>query len=64
MPGSKFKIGQTVFVARAAALNMPGGAYIVRRVLPDRDGEAEYRIKSANESHERVVRESQLRENP
>jgi hypothetical protein len=28
--------------------------------LPERDGELEYRIKSVNEPHERVVRESQL----
>jgi hypothetical protein len=29
--------------------NVPGGAYEVIKVLPDPDGEREYRIKSANE---------------
>jgi hypothetical protein len=53
----KFKIGQTVFLERSLA--MPGGAYVTKR-LPERDGEFEYRIKSINEPHERVVRESQL----
>ena len=58
MPEHKFKIGQTVFVERF--LNLPGGAYVVTKRLPERDGEFEYRIKSVNEPHERVVRESQL----
>jgi hypothetical protein len=39
---------------------VPGGAYEVIKVLPDPDGEREYRIKSANEPHERVARESEL----
>jgi len=39
---------------------MPGGAYIVTRKLPERDGEHEYRVKHADEPHERVVRESEL----
>ena len=33
---------------------------VITRRLPERDGEFEYRIKSVNEPHERVVRESQL----
>jgi hypothetical protein len=32
----------------------------ITKRLPERDGEFEYRIKSINEPHERVVRESQL----
>jgi hypothetical protein len=39
---------------------VPGGAYVITKSLPERDGEFEYRIKSVNEPHERVVRESQL----
>ena len=58
MPTYKFKIGQTVFLS--PSLGIPGGAYVVTRKLPERDGEFEYRVKSANEPHERVVRESQL----
>jgi len=32
--------------------------------LPEREGEFEYRVKSANEPHERVVRESDLSDVP
>jgi hypothetical protein len=52
----KFKIGQTVYLERSLAV--PGGAYVVTKRLPERDGEFEYRIKSANEPHERVALES------
>ncbi len=60
MPTHKFRIGQTVFLKPALSLNIPGGAYIVTKKLPERDGEFEYRVKGVNEPHERVVRESQL----
>jgi hypothetical protein len=55
MPTYKFQIGQTVFLP---SLSIPGGAYIVTKKLPEHNGE--YRVKSANELHERVVRESDL----
>jgi hypothetical protein len=42
-------------------LAVPGGAYVVTKRLPERDGEFEYRIKSANEPHERVALESRLK---
>jgi hypothetical protein len=54
----KFHIGQTVFLERSIAV--PGGAYVVTRRLPECNGEFEYRVKSASEPHERVVRESEL----
>jgi hypothetical protein len=38
----KFKIGDTVFLE--GSLNMPGGAYVVIRQLPERNGEYEYQI--------------------
>jgi hypothetical protein len=62
MPTHKFKIGQTVFLS--PSLGVPGGAYIVTKKLPERDGEFAYRVKSANEPHERVVPESQLSDVP
>jgi hypothetical protein len=62
MPTHKFKIGQTVFLS--PSLGIPGGAYVVTRKLPEREGEFEYRVKRANEPHERVVRESQLSDAP
>jgi hypothetical protein len=42
-----------------AAWYVPGGVFEVTKRLPG-DGEHEYRIKSANEPHERVARESEL----
>ena len=40
--------------------NVPGGAYEITKQLPHNGREFEYRIKSANESHERVALESEL----
>jgi hypothetical protein len=62
MASYKFQIGQTVLLG--PSLGVPGGACIVKRKLPERDGEFEYRVQSANEPHERVVRESELSDVP
>jgi hypothetical protein len=64
MPRHKFQIGQTVFLSPSFSLNMPGGAYIVTRKLPERDGEYVYQVKSANEPHQRIVRESEISDVP
>jgi hypothetical protein len=61
VPSHKFKIGQTVFLRPRLELNVRGGSYIIIERLPLRDGNFEYRVKSINESHERVVSESQMR---
>jgi len=60
MPSHKFQIGETVYVRPAISRNVPGGAYAVTKQLPHNGREFEYRIKSASEGHERVVRESEL----
>jgi hypothetical protein len=60
MPSHKFKIGETVILRPAVNRNVPGGAYEVTKQLPHNGREFEYRIKSANESHERVAQESEL----
>jgi hypothetical protein len=60
MPSHKFQIGETVYVRPAISRNVPGGAYAVTKQLPHNGQEFKYRIKSANEEHERVVRESEL----
>jgi len=49
-----------VSIKPAIGRNVPGGGYEVIKVLPDHNGEREYRIKSANEPYERVARESEL----
>ena len=60
MSSYKFKVGDVVTLRPAVSRNVPGGAYEVIRQLPETGGEREYRIKSANEAYERVVRESEL----
>jgi hypothetical protein len=56
----KFKVGEAVILHAATSRNVPGGVYQVTMRLPGTGVEREYRIKSANEPHERVVRESEL----
>jgi len=46
MPLYKFQIGQTVFLTPSLSRNIPGGAYIVTKKLPEHYGEFEYRVKS------------------
>jgi hypothetical protein len=41
-------------------MNVPGGVYEVVQQLPGTGSEPEYRIKSANEPHQRVARQSEL----
>ena len=60
MPDYKFKVGQTIILSPAIARNMPGGMYQITAQLPKQNGEYEYRIKSINEPHERVIREIEL----
>ncbi len=57
MPSHKFNIGDIVTLKPGR--NVPGGVYEVIKRLPG-NGECEYRIKSGNEPHERVARESEL----
>jgi hypothetical protein len=52
----KFKVGELVAFNPAVSRFVPGGVYEVIKHLPG-NGEYEYRIKSANEPHERVARE-------
>jgi hypothetical protein len=49
VPNYKFQIGQTVFLTASLRRNIPGGAYIVTKKLPERNGEFEYQVKSVNE---------------
>jgi hypothetical protein len=58
----KFIIGQRVeFTPGRFDGNVPRGTYTIARLMPSETPDPQYRIKSARESHERVVRESQLR---
>jgi hypothetical protein len=54
----KFKIGQLVdYLNREAA----SGVYTVTQLLPPEGGTFQYRIKNANEPHERTAKEHELR---
>jgi hypothetical protein len=58
----KFKVGQTVnYTSGAFDRGGASGTYKVTQLLPSEGDEYQYRIKSANELHERVARESQLK---
>ncbi len=59
----KFKIGQTVYLKTTRHQNLPGGAYIIIRKMPDQ-GEFKYRVRSSSEPHEGVVSESQVHATP
>ena len=57
----KFKIGQQVEYSPPRGNYAPRGMYLVTKLLPKRDGEFEYFIRSAQEAHERIAKESELR---
>jgi hypothetical protein len=44
----------------AISRNSPGGVYEVIKQLPHNGREYEYRLKNANEEHERVAGEGEL----
>ena len=57
MIGHKFKIGQMVnYFSRERT----SGVYKVTQLLPSEGDTFQYRIKNANERHERVVKEYEL----
>jgi len=57
----RFRAGQSVRLSRNLSnRSAAAGDYKIVRLLPDNDGELQYRIKSLREPHERVVRESDL----
>ena len=61
MSDHKFKIGQTVhYTSGPYGRGSTTGTYQITALLPPEGDDRQYRIKSANEPHERVVRESQL----
>jgi hypothetical protein len=59
MPLHKFKVGDIVAINPMIGRFVPGGIFEVIKQLPG-SNEPEYRIKSANEPHERLARESEL----
>ena len=57
----KFKIGQSVnYTSAPPGAARGSGIYKITQLLPPEGDDFQYRIKSAAEPHERVVKESQL----
>jgi hypothetical protein len=57
----KFKVGQSVnFTSGPFGRGGTSGVYKVTQLLPAEGDDYQYRIKNADEPHERVVKESQL----
>jgi len=59
----KFKIGQVVYLrpkTSSLPLSASSGPYQIIKRLPATEGEFQYVIRSANEDHQRVARESEL----
>jgi len=59
MPSHKFHIGETVTLIPSISRNVAGGIYQVTKQLPHNGLDFEYHIKSANEQHQRLARESE-----
>jgi hypothetical protein len=61
VPEHKYKVGQSVsFASGPFGRGGTNGIYRVTQLLPPEGDDCQYRIKSADEPHERVVKESQL----
>jgi hypothetical protein len=58
--GHKFKVGQAVNYMPPFGASVANSAYTVTQLLPLEGDDFQYRIKSADEPHERVAKESQL----
>ena len=60
MSGHKYRVGQTVDYVSRVGREMGSGTYQVTRLLPHEGDAFQYRIKSASEPYERVVKEHEL----
>lgn len=62
-PKHNFNIGQNIdFVPGRFDGAAPSGAYTVLRQLPNDALDREYRVKNSRDGHERIIRESQMRQ--
>ena len=61
MSGHKFKIGESVlYTSGIYGRGAASGVYKVTQLLPPEGDDRQYRIKSSDEPHERVVKEREL----
>jgi len=65
MPLHNYNVGQSLlFVPGKFEPKGSHGTYTVLRLLPNDAADREYRVRNDRDGHERVVKESQLRERP
>jgi hypothetical protein len=57
----KFKLGDLVEVTAKWTIQPSRGPFEIVRLLPEADGEPQYRIKSRHDDHEWVTKESLLK---
>jgi hypothetical protein len=61
MGDHKFKVGQTVhYTSGLYGRGQRGDVFKIMQHLPPQGGDYQYRVKSANEPHDRVAKESEL----
>ena len=60
MSSHRFKVGQTVFYTSAVGSGRGRAVFTIMQQLPPEGGDNQYRIKSADEPFDRVVKESEL----
>ena len=61
MSDHKFKVGQSVlYTSGPFGRGATSGVYKVTHLLPPQGDDHQYRIKSSDKPHERVVKESEL----
>lgn len=58
----KYRVGERVEYVRGSAYGTASpGTYTITRCMPADSADPQYRVKSAGETHERTMKESQLR---
>jgi len=57
----KFKLGQLVELRQTRVIYAPPGPHEIVRLLPEDSGVPLYRLRSREENHERVAKETELR---
>ncbi len=61
MSDHKFKVGQTVsYLSGSRGGGWHRDVFKIMQCLPPQGGDYQYRIRGANEAHDRVARESEL----
>lgn len=63
MKDHKYAVGQMVYFSAGAGRQVKSGSagYKIVKLLPAAYNDQQYRVKSALDGHERVVKESELR---